>query len=80
MYIKAVTLTNTTTNTIIDFCDEGDIFGLRPLIANENYKLEAKAHEECILYGIPIEVFRPNCKTKRGGISIFNGKFLLPTP
>ncbi|TVZ13872.1 DUF294 nucleotidyltransferase-like domain-containing protein [Maribacter sp. MAR_2009_72] len=66
----AVTLTNTTTNTIIDFCDEGDIFGLRPLIANENYKLEAKAHEECILYGIPIEVFRPIAKQNEE-VSVF---------
>ena len=44
----AVTLNNLTTNTIIDYCDEGDVFGLRPLIANENYKLEARAHEESI--------------------------------
>ena len=40
-------------------CDEGDIFGLRPLIANENYKMEAKAHEESILYAIPITIFKP---------------------
>lgn len=43
----------------IDLCDEGDIFGLRPLIANENYKMEARAYEECILYTIPITIFRP---------------------
>jgi len=40
-------------------CDEGDIFGLRPLIANENYKMEARTYEESILYAIPITIFRP---------------------
>lgn len=44
---------------IMDMCDEGDIFGLRPLIANENYKMEARTYEETILYAIPISVFRP---------------------
>ncbi len=46
-------------NDILDMCDEGDIFGLRPLIAHENYKMEAIAHEECILYAIPIDIFKP---------------------
>ncbi len=46
-------------NDILDMCDEGDIFGLRPLIANENYKMEARTYEETILYAIPISVFRP---------------------
>jgi CBS domain-containing protein len=66
----AITLTNPTANTIIDYCDEGDIFGLRPLIANENYKLEARAHEECILYGIPIDIFRPMAKQNEE-VSVF---------
>ncbi len=44
---------------ILDMCDEGDVFGLRPLIANENYQMGAVAYEESILYAIPITVFRP---------------------
>lgn len=55
----AIALRKTDKNEIVDLCDEGDIFGLRPLMAQENYKMEAKAHEETILYCIPIEVFRP---------------------
>jgi CBS domain-containing protein len=55
----AVSLSRKTNNTIVDMCDEGDIFGLRPLMANENYELEAKAHEESILYAIPIAIFKP---------------------
>ena len=66
----AVSLTNPASNTVVDFCDEGDVFGLRPLIANENYKLQAAAHEECILYGIPIDIFRPIAKQNEE-VSIF---------
>ncbi len=46
-------------NVTVDKCDEGDVFGLRPLIAKENYKMTALAEEESIIYGIPIDVFSP---------------------
>ena len=59
----AVALKNTANNTVVDICDEGDIFGLRPLMANENYKLQAKTHEESILYAIPIDIFKPFTQT-----------------
>lgn len=55
----AVALRTNLQNDILDMCDEGDIFGLRPLIANENYKMEARTHEESILYAIPITIFKP---------------------
>ncbi|MBF4516522.1 CBS domain-containing protein [Flavobacterium sp. ANB] len=55
----AVALRKSTKNTVLDMCDEGDIFGLRPLLAQENYIMEAVAHEESILYAIPIAVFKP---------------------
>ena len=55
----AVALTKKGSSQILDICDEGDVFGLRPLLAHENYKLEAKAHEETILYAIPIQYFKP---------------------
>ena len=55
----AVALRTSLQNDILDMCDEGDIFGLRPLIANENYQMEARAYEESILYAIPIVVFKP---------------------
>lgn len=55
----AVALRTSLENDILDMCDEGDIFGLRPLIANENYKMEARTHEESILYAIPIAIFKP---------------------
>lgn len=37
---------------LVDECDEGDIFGLRALIRNDNYLLDAKAIEESIVYSI----------------------------
>lgn len=55
----AIELSNPNTKSISDYCDEGDIFGLLPLIAKENYKLEALAYEESIIYAIPISAFRP---------------------
>lgn len=55
----AIALRKAQKSNILDMCDEGDIFGLRPLIANENYKMEARAYEETILYAIPISLFRP---------------------
>ena len=55
----AVALKKSQKSTVLDMCDEGDIFGLRPLLAQENYIMEAVAHEETILYAIPIAVFKP---------------------
>ncbi|GAA4326202.1 DUF294 nucleotidyltransferase-like domain-containing protein [Pontixanthobacter gangjinensis] len=43
----------------IDKCDEGDVFGLRPLFAKENYQLNAIADEESVVYAIPLEIFKP---------------------
>lgn len=55
----AVALKKNQKNAVLDMCDEGDIFGLRPLLAQENYIMEAVAYEESILYAIPIAVFKP---------------------
>lgn len=41
----------------VEMCDEGDVLGLRPLISDENYDLNAKAYEETIVYAIPINQF-----------------------
>ena len=43
----------------IDKCDEGDVFGLRPLFAGENYQINAITDEESVIYAIPIENFKP---------------------
>lgn len=44
---------------MVDMCDEGDVFGIRPLLNSANYAMTAIAEEETILYGIPLEDFSP---------------------
>ena len=44
---------------IIQKCNEGHIFGLRPFFDQSNYKLKAKAREDSIVCAIPIAVFKP---------------------
>ncbi len=63
-YVVASGVVNLTTiadaeETILNKCHEGDIFGLRPFFAKNNYMMTAKAREESIIYAIPIAVFRP---------------------
>ncbi|HEX8562074.1 MAG TPA: DUF294 nucleotidyltransferase-like domain-containing protein [Flavobacterium sp.] len=45
--------------TQLNRCVTGDIFGLRPFFAKNNYMMTAKAREESLLYAIPIATFRP---------------------
>ena len=46
------------TKVMVNINDGGDIFGVRPLITKENYRLTAIANEESIVYGISIESFQ----------------------
>ena len=54
-----LTITSDSDDILIDKCDEGDILGLRPFFAKDNYLMNAKAREESIVYAIPIEIFKP---------------------
>lgn len=45
--------------TLLNRCEPGDILGLRPFFAKNNYMMTAKAREESIVYAIPIDSFRP---------------------
>jgi len=45
--------------TLLNKCVEGDVFGLRPFFAKNNYMMTAKAREESVVYAIPIDIFRP---------------------
>ena len=71
----AITLFHTNANNtqeIINISDAGDIFGVRPLIAKENYKLTATANEESIVYAIPINTFQ---EVTKDNASVY--KFLI---
>jgi len=52
-----------TDQILVDICDEGDIFGLRPLIQNDQYLMSAKGNEESILYAISVEILKEMIKT-----------------
>ena len=54
-----LSVTSDAEETLIDKCDEGDIMGLRPFFAKNDYLMTAKAREESIVYGIPISAFQP---------------------
>lgn len=45
--------------TLLNKCTAGDIFGLRPFFAKNNYMMTAKARVESLVYAIPIATFRP---------------------
>lgn len=43
---------------LVERCGEGEVFGIRPLLAEENHTLQAKAAEECLLYAVNTEGFK----------------------
>ena len=45
--------------TLLNKCYAGDVFGLRPFFAKNNYMMSAKAREDSIVYAIPIATFKP---------------------
>ena len=45
-------------NILVDVCGEGDLFGIRPVIANQPYLSTATAQEESIVYGVATEDIR----------------------
>ena len=45
--------------TLLNKCYSGEVFGLRPFFAKNNYMMTAKAREESIVYAIPIVAFKP---------------------
>ncbi|MGL2966079.1 DUF294 nucleotidyltransferase-like domain-containing protein [Flavobacterium sp. XGLA_31] len=45
--------------TLLNKCYAGDVFGLRPFFAKNNYMMTAKAREDSIVYAIPINTFKP---------------------
>lgn len=67
---------------LVDICDEGDIFGLRPLIQNDHYLMSAKTNEESILYAIPVEILKEiieeNDKANKYIIASFSSNIKTP--
>lgn len=67
---------------LVDICDEGDIFGLRPLIQNDIYLMSAKANEESVLYAVSVEILKEiiqtNEKVKKFLIASFSSNIKTP--
>lgn len=57
--VVGLSLTSDAEEMLIDKCDEGDILGLRPFFAKNNYLMTAKAREESMICAIPIAAFEP---------------------
>ncbi len=43
---------------LVDRCGEGELFGIRPLLAEEDYALNARTAEETLIYAIELAGFR----------------------
>lgn len=63
---KGAVSLRTADGTAVDTCDEGDVFGLRPLLAGGPYALDAVVTEEAILYVVPIDAVRPLLEREPG--------------
>ncbi|MDX1700157.1 MAG: CBS domain-containing protein, partial [Melioribacteraceae bacterium] len=61
---------------LVDICDEGDIFGIRPLISpNQVYTLSAIVDEESLIYKIPTAIFVKTMTFSREIQEFFNSSF-----
>ncbi|WP_111682720.1 DUF294 nucleotidyltransferase-like domain-containing protein [Winogradskyella tangerina] len=66
-------------NTLVDECDEGDIFGLRALLRKGDYKLNAKAIEESIVYSISSELLESYITTNTNASQFLMASFASNT-
>ncbi|MBA4304390.1 MAG: nucleotidyltransferase [Sphingobacteriaceae bacterium] len=48
-----------TAEVLIDLCDMGDVFGVRPMLVNDPYMATAEVVEESVLYAFPWATFAP---------------------
>lgn len=61
---------------LIDVCDEGDIFGIRPLISvDQLYTLTAVVSEESLIYKIPTFPFKAVMQNNSGVKNYFSSSF-----
>ena len=75
----AIGLFEEKTSALVDKCDEGDIFGLRALMRQGNYKLTAKAIEESIVYSISSELFEEYITTNSEASNYLLSSFVSNT-
>lgn len=81
----SIRITSGSHNQLIDICDEGDLFGIRALIAKDNYAATAQAAERTLLYLIPVDpgfrlLFENPESAKYFTEAFASGKVLTGTP
>lgn len=54
-----ISLISDAEENLIDKPSVGEVFGLRPFFAKNNYATTAKAAQDSIIYAIPVNVFKP---------------------
>ncbi|MUU77337.1 DUF294 nucleotidyltransferase-like domain-containing protein [Winogradskyella endarachnes] len=69
----------TSQGTIVDQCDEGDIFGLRALLRKDNYILDAIAIEESIVYSISSQLLEEYITTNSDASRFLMTSFISNT-
>lgn len=74
-----LSITSDAEETLIDKCDEGDILGLRPFFAKNDYLMTAKAREESIVCAIPIAFFQPYVTDNKNILSFLLESFASQT-
>lgn len=47
---------------LVDVCDEGDLLGLRPFFAEQNYAMKATAKTDAMIYAVPFDAFQDYLK------------------
>ena len=62
---------------LLNKCNTGAIFGLRPFFAKNNYQMTAKAKEDCIVYAIPIATFKPYVSQNQDVLNFLLESFAL---
>jgi CBS domain-containing protein len=55
----SLTVISDAEESLLNKCYSGDVFGLRPFFAKNNYMMSATARDESIIYAIPIVSFKP---------------------
>ncbi len=58
--VDLLSITPTGQEVLVERCAEGELFGIRPLLAGDNYHLRARAAEESLIYAIQTEGLREN--------------------
>ena len=76
----SLTVVSDAEETLLNKCNAGDVFGLRPFFAKNNYMMTAKARETSIVYAIPIASFKHLLSTNTDVLDFLLESFASTAP